>query len=107
MSGAVHDYRLAGVVYPNAGTYLSGSRLRGDFRAPGMAGGLYCGQTLFPATKTAQIGRTGLLDASLGGYLGRKHDGSPGPKTMWIGLQRMRDFVIAIEAREALTMKCV
>jgi len=42
------------------------------------------------------------LIASLGGYLGRKHDGSPGPKTMWIGLQRMRDFVIALEAREAL-----
>jgi hypothetical protein len=30
--------------------------------------------------------------ASLGGHLGRKHDGPPGPKTMWIGLQRMQDF---------------
>jgi hypothetical protein len=35
-------------------------------------------------------------------WLSPKHDGSPGPKTMWIGLQRMRDFVIALEAREAL-----
>ena len=35
------------------------------------------------------------LIASLGGYLGRKHDGPPGPKTMWIGLQRMRDFAAA------------
>jgi Transposase DNA-binding/Transposase Tn5 dimerisation domain len=33
----------------------------------------------------------GLL-ARLGGYLGRKGDGPPGPKTVWIGLQRMRDF---------------
>lgn len=33
--------------------------------------------------------------ASLGGHLGRKHDGPPGPKTMWIGLQRMRDFTAA------------
>jgi hypothetical protein len=35
------------------------------------------------------------LIAGLGGYLGRKHDGPPGPKTMWIGLQRMRDFAVA------------
>jgi hypothetical protein len=33
--------------------------------------------------------------AELGGYLGRKGDGPPGPQTMWIGLQRMRDFAIA------------
>jgi hypothetical protein len=36
--------------------------------------------------------------ASLGGYLNRKHDGPPGPQTMWIGLQRMRDFAIAWSA---------
>jgi hypothetical protein len=35
------------------------------------------------------------LIASLGGYLGRKHDGPAGPKTMWIGLQRLRDFALA------------
>jgi Transposase DNA-binding/Transposase Tn5 dimerisation domain len=33
--------------------------------------------------------------AGLGGYLGRKQDGPPGPQTMWIGLQRMRDFAVA------------
>jgi hypothetical protein len=33
--------------------------------------------------------------AELGGYLNRKHDGPPGPQTMWIGLQRMRDFAMA------------
>jgi len=36
--------------------------------------------------------------AELGGYLNRKHDGPPGPQTMWIGLQRMRDFAAAWSA---------
>ncbi|SFB56874.1 Transposase Tn5 dimerisation domain-containing protein [Azotobacter beijerinckii] len=48
-----------------------------------------------------------MLIASLGGYLGRKHDGPPGPKAMWIGWQRLREFVIALEARDALTGTCV
>ena len=34
--------------------------------------------------------------AKLGGYLGRKGGGSPGTKTVWIGIQRMRDFALAI-----------
>ena len=42
------------------------------------------------------------LVAELGGYLARKGDGPPGPKTIWIGLQRVRDFVLALEARDAL-----
>jgi hypothetical protein len=33
--------------------------------------------------------------ANLGGWLGRKHDGPPGPKTIWIGLQRTKDFALA------------
>lgn len=48
------------------------------------------------------------LIATLGGYLGRKHDGPPGPKTMWIGVQRMRDFAIAWNAFGPTTTKrCV
>ena len=35
--------------------------------------------------------------ASLGGYIGRKSDGPPGPKTIWIGLQRLRDFALAAQ----------
>lgn len=35
------------------------------------------------------------LIAQLGGYTDRKHDGPPGPKTLWIGMQRMRDFALA------------
>jgi hypothetical protein len=34
--------------------------------------------------------------ASLGGFLGRKSDGEPGPKHLWVGIQRTRDFVYAL-----------
>lgn len=33
--------------------------------------------------------------AGLGGFLGRKRDGEPGPQCMWIGMQRMQDFALA------------
>ena len=33
--------------------------------------------------------------ATLGGYLGRTHDGPPGPKVMWLGMQRMTDLALA------------
>ena len=29
--------------------------------------------------------------ARLGGHLGRKHDGPPGPNALWLGVQRARD----------------
>lgn len=32
--------------------------------------------------------------ASLGGFLGRKSDGEPGTKTMWMGLQRLEDLTV-------------
>jgi hypothetical protein len=35
--------------------------------------------------------------ASFGGFLGRKADGEPGPKSLWTGLQRIRDFVLMRE----------
>jgi hypothetical protein len=37
--------------------------------------------------------------AGFGGFLNRKGDGMPGPKTIWIGLQRCKDFVLALEAQ--------
>ena len=39
--------------------------------------------------------------ASLGGFLNRKNDGYPGAKPIWIGLQRVKDFVMAMEALDA------
>jgi hypothetical protein len=42
------------------------------------------------------------LIARLGGFLGRKCDGEPGLKTIWLGLQRVMDFAAGIKfAREA------
>jgi hypothetical protein len=41
--------------------------------------------------------------AALGGFLARKGDGLPGPKALWIGLQRTRDFVLALKMREAVS----
>lgn len=33
--------------------------------------------------------------ARLGGYTARKNDGPPGPKTLWLGWQRLADFITA------------
>ena len=35
--------------------------------------------------------------AMLGGFLGRKGDGEPGVKTLWLGFQRVRDSVEGVE----------
>lgn len=40
--------------------------------------------------------------ALLGGYLNRKNDPPPGPKVLWIGLQRARDFVLALNAQKII-----
>jgi hypothetical protein len=48
-----------------------------------------------PAAGVPTLGELVELIARLGGYLGRKHDGPPGPQVMWLGLQRMRDFAAA------------
>jgi hypothetical protein len=46
--------------------------------------------------------------AGMGGYLGRQGDGPPGPQTMWIGMQRMRDFATAWTAfGPAQAKRCV
>lgn len=44
--------------------------------------------------------------ATLGGFLNRKSDGFPGPKTLWIGLQRVPDFVLALEAQRSIKESC-
>ncbi|MGR9108174.1 MAG: IS4 family transposase [Gammaproteobacteria bacterium] len=36
--------------------------------------------------------------ASFGGFLNRTGHGLPGPRTIWIGLQRSKDFALAIES---------
>lgn len=39
--------------------------------------------------------------AGFGGFLNRNGDGLPGPQTIWIGLQRSKDFALAMEALRA------
>lgn len=48
-----------------------------------------------PPKTAPSLARMVEMVASLGGYLGRKHDGPPGPQTLWIGMQRMRDYATA------------
>lgn len=55
-----------------------------------------------PPLSAPPLGEMLSLMARLGGYLARKGDGPPGPKAIWIGLQRTRDFVIAIDAVGAI-----
>jgi Transposase Tn5 dimerisation domain len=47
--------------------------------------------------KTPTLNQMIRMIASLGGFLGRKSDGEPGAKTLWIGMQRVMDAVITIQ----------
>ncbi|MEA3644014.1 MAG: IS4 family transposase [Lamprobacter sp.] len=42
------------------------------------------------------------LIAGHGGFLGRKCDGEPGMKTLWLGLQRVRDFAEGLQFAQSL-----
>jgi len=45
--------------------------------------------------------------AGLGGFIGRRGDGEPGVKTLWLGWQRVRDFVEGMEcARKHYGRRC-
>lgn len=54
-----------------------------------------------PPKKPPTLNEMIRMVAGLGGFLNRKKDGYPGTKTIWIGLQRAKDFVIAMEALDA------
>jgi len=41
------------------------------------------------------------LSAGFGGFRGRQHDGHPGPKALWEGMQKVRAFAMALEACKA------
>jgi Transposase DNA-binding/Transposase Tn5 dimerisation domain len=56
-----------------------------------------------PPSRAPTLGEFLPMMARLGGYLARKGDGPPGPKAIWIGLQRTRDFVLALDAMEAFS----
>ena len=43
-----------------------------------------------------------LTDTLLTYIADREGDGFPGPQTLWIGLQRAADFVLALEAQRSI-----
>jgi len=51
-----------------------------------------------PPREPPSLERFLLLVAELGGYNNRKHDGPPGPQTLWAGIRRMTDFALAWRA---------
>ena len=58
-----------------------------------------------PPETPPSLGDFTIMVASLGGYLNRKCDGPPGPKTMWVGLQRMVDFALAWKSLDQCNRK--
>ncbi len=42
------------------------------------------------------------LITGFGGFLGRQHDGHPGPKAIWEGMQKVSAFAMALEAGKAV-----
>ena len=55
-----------------------------------------------PPVTPPPLGQMVRLIAGFGGFLGRNHDGHPGPKALWEGLQKVRAFAIAFEATRAV-----
>ncbi len=53
-----------------------------------------------PPTQPPPLAEMVAMVASLGGHLGRKGDGPPGAKTIWIGLQRAQDFALALQTQQ-------
>ena len=51
-----------------------------------------------PPDTPPPLSMMGRLIAGFGGFLGRKRDGHPGPKAIWQGMQRVREFALALEA---------
>lgn len=54
----------------------------------------YKTQNLRPPEKPPRLREMIHMVATLGGYLGRKGDGEPGTKSMWIGIQRLKDITL-------------
>ena len=66
-----------------------------------MAGRLSPGQAA-PAEAGSQLNTVIRLIAGLGGFLGRKGDGEPGMQTLWLGLERVRDFAEGMPPAQVL-----
>jgi len=52
----------------------------------------YVTQNPVPPAHPPTLREATRMIASLGGFLGRKCDGEPGTKSLWLGLQRLDDM---------------
>jgi Transposase Tn5 dimerisation domain len=55
-----------------------------------------------PPNNAPSIGKINKIIAGFGGFLNRKSDKAPGIKSMWIGLQRLRDFTLPFKTFNSL-----
>lgn len=62
---------------------------------------LMSGDTVLPK-KPPPLQELMIKLAMSGGYLNRKHDSPPGVKVLWIGMQRLRDFIAGLNAAKRL-----
>ncbi|WP_454739924.1 IS4 family transposase [Cupriavidus necator] len=69
------------------GQNLPGSECVAVLRHRRNSGGISLAKKARPKTPVT-LNQMIRLVASLGGFLGRKSDGEPGAKTIWIGMQR-------------------
>jgi hypothetical protein len=60
-----------------------------------------------PPEKPPTLRQATRMLASLGGFLGRKGDGEPGTKTIWIGYANLLAYITAIDQVTAVRGKCV
>ncbi len=51
--------------------------------------------SFIPPSQPPSMNQAMRMVASLGGFLGRKGDGHPGTKSLWLGLQRLDDITLA------------
>jgi hypothetical protein len=60
---------------------------------------LYCvvNKTHTPPENPPTLSEAVLLIAKLGGFLGRKHDGKPGVKVLWRGLQKLNEGLLFVD----------
>jgi hypothetical protein len=58
-----------------------------------------------PPSVPPTLGQMTRIVAGFGGFLGRKGDGHPGPQALWVGMQKLMDYVESIHSlREAFDL---
>jgi hypothetical protein len=59
-----------------------------------------------PPEKPPNLYKVVRMVAIQGGFLNRKNDGEPGPTAIWLGLQRIKDFILAQKIYLSVVKSC-